>query len=441
MNLNLKEITNRMQKFKSVKGFKDILPEDQFYWDFVRNKFISIVKSYGFERIDLPILENSGLFVKSVGSGTDMVDKEMFSFETLGKKKVSLRPEGTAGTVRSYIEHGMLNRRKPVKLFYLGPMFRYDRPQAGRYRQFHQFGLEIFGESSPVIDAQLIFLCKQLFSEIGIETDIHINSIGCQDCRKEYIGQLKNYLKKNRKNLCPDCQSRYLKNTLRVLDCKEKGCQEIVSEAPQIIDYLCDDCNKHFVKVLEYLGDAETAYQLNPLIVRGLDYYNRTVFEIFPKGNEKRQSALGAGGRYDDLVRNLGGSQEEETPAIGVALGMKRIINILKKKEDSGIITSRTSDIFVAQLGERARKKVFSLFERLRRLGFDVAEDISKTSLKQQLEEANNLKVKFALIIGQKEILDKTILIRDMESGSQEIIPEDKVEKVLIKRLKSIKKV
>ncbi len=430
--------TKKKKKFSLVKGFKDILPEDQFYWNFLRDKFISIAQTYGFERIDLPILEDSRLFVKGVGSNTDIVDKEMFSFETLGKEKVSLRPEGTAGAVRAYIEHGMLNRKKPVKLFYMGPMFRYGKPQSGRYRQFYQFGFEIFGESDPVIDSQLIFLVRQMFLEIGIDIDIHINSIGCRQCRAKYVNILKKNFKKHRKNLCPDCQKRFLNNTLRILDCKEKDCREIISEAPQIVDHLCGECHKHFVKVLEYLEETETFYQLNPLIVRGLDYYSRTTFEIFPKGNEKSQSALGGGGRYDSLVYNLGG---QKTSAIGLALGMERIINILKEKKDNAILTHRTCDVFLAQLGDQARKKIFPLFEKLRRAGFDIAESVSKVSLKQQLEEANNLKAKLTLIIGQKEILDNTILIRDMESGNQEIVPEKAIEKSLDRRLTAIKNI
>jgi len=433
---------SKKRKFSLVKGFKDILPTDQKYWNFVREKFIDISKAYGFQRIDLPILEETGLFIRGVGEGTDIVSKEMFSFRTLGAEDVSLRPEGTAGAVRAYIEHGMLNRSKPVKMFYIGPMFRYDRPQAGRYRQFHQFGLEALGSDDPIIDAQLIFLCSQMYKEIGLKINIQINSIGCKKCRKVYIRALKNYLKKNRNKMCGACKSRYLKNTLRVLDCKEKRCKELVSEAPQIVDYLCEDCNAHFVKVLEYLEDAEVSYILNPFIVRGLDYYNRTTFEIFPKGDFGSQSALAGGGRYDDLVKTLCGP---DTPAIGVSIGMERTINKLREKEERAeeksnedIKRSDLCDVFVAQLGESARKKALVLFEELRQAGFNVGENISKAALKGQLENSNKRKAKLSIIIGRKEILDKTILIRDMESGNQEIVPEDKVIKVLKRRLHSL---
>jgi len=378
----------KVQKFYLVKGFKDILPEDQPYWEFLRKKCFNVAKSYGYERIDLPILEDSKLFVKGVGNLTDVVSKEMFSFETLGKERVSLRPEGTAGAVRAYIEHGMMNRKKPVKLFYMGPMFRYDKPQAGRYRQFYQFGLEIFAGDEPIIDSQMIYMVYQFFDELKIPIIVKINSIGCPKCREKFLKVLKDYLKKNKSKLCKDCQLRYNKNVLRILDCKEKKCKEIIQESPQILDHLCEDCNKHFVKTLEYLEDSQINYELDPFVVRGLDYYNRTTFEVVPTeefagGEISAQGALAGGGRYDYLVKSLGG---QNTPAIGVAFGMDRIVNALKKIKDLEIPSINSSDIFVAQLGDKARKKVLALFEKLRRAGFSVSESISKTSW------VNNLK-------------------------------------------------
>ncbi len=436
------KVKTKKRKFSLVKGFKDILPAEQMYWNFVRGKFTSIAEAYGFLRIDLPILEDTGLFARGIGEETDVVSKEMFSFKTLGREEVSLRPEGTAGVVRSYIEHGMLNKPKPVKVYYLGPMFRYDKPQAGRYRQFYQFGLEAIGSDDPIIDAQLIYLCKQMYNDLGIPVDIQINSIGCSKCRRPYIKVLKSYLKKHKDKLCDNCKLRYSKNPLRVLDCKEKKCQEVVADAPQIVDHLCDDCNNHFVKVLEYLEDAEMSYVLNPFIVRGLDYYNRTAFEVFPQGDNGSQSALAGGGRYDSLIKTLGGP---ETPAIGLAIGMERTIAKLKEKEESAgkkrnkeIRKSNICDIFVAQLGKQARKKSLVLFEKLRKAGFNVGESLSKSALKAQLETSNRRKAKLSIIIGQKEIIDKTILIRDMESGNQEIVPEDKIIKVLKRRLNSL---
>ncbi len=429
----------KIQKFYLVKGFKDILPEDQSYWDFLSSKFLNVAKSYGYEKIDLPILEDSKLFVKGVGNLTDVVSKEMFTFETLGGEKVSLRPEGTAGVVRAYIEHGMVNRKKPVKMFYMGPMFRYDKPQAGRYRQFYQFGLEVMGEEDPIIDSQMIYMTYNLFEEMGIPVVIKINSIGCPKCREKFLKILKDYLKKNKSKLCKDCQVRYNKNILRILDCKEKKCREIVQESPQIIDHLCEDCNKHFVKVLEYLEDSQINYELDPFIVRGLDYYNRTTFEVLPteefaQGDIGSQGALAGGGRYDYLIKNLGG---QSTPAIGMAFGMERIVSALRKA-NVNVPNTNVCDVFVAQLGDKARKKILILFERLRKAGFSIGESISKTSLSNQLEEANRLKARFSLIIGEKELLDKTILIRDMESGNQEVVPENKLESVLETRIRSL---
>lgn len=434
----------KAKKYSLVKGFKDILPEDHFYWDFVLTKFKDVAYAYGFEKIELPILEESGLFVRGVGSDTDIVSKEMFSFETPGKDKVTLRPEGTAGVVRAYVEHGMMNRRKPVKLYYSGPMFRYDKPQAGRYRQFQQIGFEVFGDDDPIIDAQLIFMCYQMYDELNIPVNIQVNSIGCSTCRNHYLKALKLYLKKYKSKLCPDCNKRYNKNVLRILDCKQKKCQEIVAEAPQIVDHLCPDCNKHFVKVLEYLDDSQIPYNLNPFIVRGLDYYNRTAFEVFAKDDDGSQSALGGGGRYDGLVRLLGGAK---TPAVGFALGLERTISKLRENEEKNkdtdkslhIETQQKCDIFVAQLGDEARKKVLVLFEKLRRDGFIMGESISKTALKAQMEDADRLKAKFCLIVGQKELIDDTILIRDMESGNQEIVPSNQLLKVLRRRLESLK--
>lgn len=434
----------KIKKYSLLKGFKDIVPEDQFFWSFVLDKLNKCAEAYGFEKIDLPIVEEYGLFARSVGTDTDIVSKEMFAFETLGKEKVALRPEGTAGAVRAYVEHGMMNKRKPIKMYYEGPMFRYEKPQAGRFRQFHQFGCEVFGEEDPIIDAQLIYMCYQIFDELNIPIEIKINSIGCNTCRNHYLKALKLYLKKYKSKLCVDCNKRYNKNILRILDCKQSKCQEIVAEAPQIIDHLCTECNTHFVKTLEYLEESQIAYTLNPFIVRGLDYYNRTAFEIFCKEEDGSQSALGGGGRYDTLVRMLGG---QKTPAIGFALGIERIVARLRDMYEKTpaearkfeIPTSKTCDVFIAQLGDGARKKVLVLFEKIRREGFLVGESVSKTALKQQMEEADRLRAKMCLIVGQKEIMDDTILIRDMESGNQEVVPSNQILKVLRRRLDSLK--
>jgi histidyl-tRNA synthetase len=444
-----------------LRGMKDILPSEQKYWHLLRNKADSLAKDYGFLRIDTPIMEETGLFVRAVGKQTDIVEKEMFSFVDQGSDNISLRPEATASIVRAYINHGMINLPQPVKLFYWGPMFRHERPQSGRQRQFYQFGCEALGDKHPVVDAELILMAYNFFKEIGLETSVQINSLGCADCRPRYKDALTNYYRNHRSGLCENCKKRLLKNPLRLFDCKEFDCQALKAEAPQIVDWLCEDCKTHFVKVLEYLDELQISYVLNPSLVRGLDYYTKTVFEIWPifapatagrpssaptdlgeeidslaqeksaEDNFSGQSALGGGGRYDNLVELLGG---RPTPACGFSLGIER--TILKLKEaNTAVPEVYVPDIFIAQLGESAKRKSLILYEELRNEGIKVAEIFSKDGLKPQLEAANKLGVKYALILGQKELVDGTIIIRDMEAGIQEIVDFKKVVKEVKKRL------
>ncbi|TSC95348.1 MAG: histidyl-tRNA synthetase [Parcubacteria group bacterium Athens1014_10] len=417
-----------------LRGMKDILPEDQKYWDLILDKAIKLAKDNGFKKIETPIIEETSLFKRGVGMETDIVEKEMFSFIDQGGEKVSLRPEATASVARAYIEHGMFNLPQPVKLYYYGPFFRYNRPQSGRQRQFYQFGLEVLGNALPVIDAQIILFSYVFYKEIGLETEININSLGCNTCRERYKKVLLNYLKPKKNFLCSSCQSRYLKNPLRVLDCKEEKCHEVTFKVPQIVDYLCDSCKNHFIKVLEYLDEVEVPYVLNSRLVRGLDYYCRTIFEIFPKSAEEKESsgqlALGGGGRYDYLVKMLGG---RETAASGVAFGIERIISKLKEKEI--VFEEIKPQIFIAQLGEEARKKCLKIFEDLRKEGVLMSESLSKEGLRGQLEMADKLGVKFTLILGQEEILNETVIIRDMENGVQEVVDLKKIVKEVKKRL------
>lgn len=419
-------------KMQLVKGMKDILPDEQKYWDLIRDKVNGFAHSYGFSRIDTPIVEATNLFKRSVGEDTDIVSKEMYSFVTQGGDKISLRPEGTAGVVRSYIEHGMLNMPQPVKLFYLGPNFRYDKPQAGRYRQFWQFGFEAIGDSDPVIDAQLIIISYQILRELGLDIEIQINSVGDSECRPQYIKALKQYYQANKKELCSDCAKRLNKNTLRLLDCKNKRCNELSENAPQMVDYLDEDCKNHFMSVLEYLDELDIKYNLNHRIVRGLDYYSKTAWEIVETDDSGKLHALGGGGRYDDLVATLGG---RPTPAVGFAIGIERaIIKMQEKKVE--VAKRKDYDIFIAELGIEPRKKALKLFEDLRSVGFSVVEGMSKKGLKDQLDSANKKGARYTLILGQKEIADGTILIRDMDSGVQEVINFNKISSELIKRLK-----
>lgn len=419
-------------KMQLVKGMKDILPDEQVYWDVLRKTVKNFAQNYGFSRIDTPVVEFTNLFKRTVGESTDVVEKEMYSFVSQGGDKLSLRPESTASVVRAYIEHGMLNLPQPVKLFYIGPQFRHDNPQAGRYRQFWQFGFEAIGVDDPVIDAQLIGISYYILKSLGLDIEIQVNSVGDNESRVEYIKVLKKYYQDKKKLLCKDCNLRLNKNTLRLLDCKNKKCQELADEAPQMVDYLSESGKEHFMSVLDYLDELDIKYSLNPKIVRGLDYYTRTAWEIFEcSSKDGKLNALGGGGRYDDLVEILGG---RPTPAIGFAVGMERVV--MKMQENKvAIDRDNKCDIYVAQLGIEARKKSMKLFEELRSAGFSVSENMSKKGLKDQLESADKKQTQYTLIMGQKEIADDTILIRDMESGVQEIVDYKKIKSEIRKRL------
>jgi histidyl-tRNA synthetase len=431
------------RKFSRLRGMKDVLFEEQKYWDLVKRKADDLAATYGFRKIDTPILEPLELFEKSSGKGSDIVTKEMYSFVDKNNERVAIRPEITPGLARAYIEHGMLNLPQPVKMYSFGPVFRHEKPQAGRWRQHSQFDMEMFGETSPVADAQLILIVFNFFKELQMNVQIQINSIGCKACRPEYVNKLTDFYKERgkRAKLCDDCKKRIVKNPLRLLDCKEDKCIEILSDAPQIVDCLCDECRDHFIKVLEYLDELDISYILSPFLVRGLDYYNRTVFEVWPAVSEetgersdqmsRRQISLGGGGRYDDLIEFLGG---RSTPACGFGLGVER--TIAKIKELNIPIKSDSENIvYIAQLGENARRKTMTLFEELRRSGFKVRQSFTKDSLKAQLEEADRVGAVLCLILGQKEIMDGTILLRDMESGIQEVVDYKKAGQEIEKKL------
>jgi histidyl-tRNA synthetase len=419
-----------------VRGMKDILPTDQPYWTFTRDISENIANAYRFERIDTPIVEDVKLFLRAVGKQTDIAEKEIFTFIDKGGETLALRPEATASIVRAYINHGMFNLPQPVKLWYSGPMFRHDRPQAGRYRQFHQVGFEIINEPKPVADAELIAVCDAMCKDLGLNTVFAINSLGDLACRQTYLNELMAYYRSVRPHLCETCKRRLVKNPLRLLDCKDVRCVKIAGNAPQIVDFICEDCKNHFMKLLEYLDEMGISYVLDPHLVRGLDYYTRTVFEIFLKDGEKvddlsKQNALGGGGRYDDLIESLGG---RSTPACGFALGVERLISKMREK-NVVIPPSVPSKVFLAVLGETAKRKALKLFEEIRRAGIRIAANFSKETLKSQLEIANKLAVDFTLILGQKEVIDETIIIRDMSTGVQEIVDVRKVLNILKKKL------
>ncbi len=426
------------KNYKRLKGMRDILFGEYKYWDLVIKKATELSRIYGFKHMEIPVLESLKLYERTSGKNSDIVTKEMYSFVDKNGEKVALRPEPTAGLARAYIEHGMFNLPQPVKTFWLGSIFRHDKPQAGRYRQAHQFDLEILGEENSVADVLLILIANNFFSELQINVQTQINSIGCQECRKEYLQKLVEFYKERgrRAKLCDDCKKRLVKNPLRLLDCKVEQCVEVKEEAPQIVDFLCDGCREHFIKVLEYLDELDINYNLNPHLVRGLDYYNRTVFEFWPldkDGTVQGSLALGGGGRYDGLIEYMGG---RETPACGFGLGIERTVAKIKEK-NIPLKNDEDNLIFLAQLGEQARRKAFILFEDLRKSGYNVRQSFTKNSLKAQLEEANRVGAKISLILGQKEIIDGTILFRDMDSGIQEIVNQKKIKEEITKKLQN----
>lgn len=431
----LKRVRKKTTPVQAVKGMRDILPQEWFVWNHILDISEKLCRDFGFGKIEVPILERTELYERGVGQVTDIVEKEMYSFKTRGGDEVSLRPEGTAGIVRAYVENGMSKWSQPTKLYYTGPMFRCEKPQAGRYREHHQFGFEVFGSECPVVDAQVIYLAWKIFQKIGIkDISIQINSIGCEECRSNYKKLLVDYYEMKISKLCVDCKKRLLKNPMRLLDCKEDKCMQVSLSAPQIIDYLCEDCHDHFKNVLEFLDELELPYVLNPNLVRGLDYYTKTVFEIWPNSeeSESRQSSFGGGGRYDDLVRYLGG---EDTPATGFSFGIERVAEKILKDGFSPK-AKLTKKVFLIQLGNAARKKVLKLFDKLIDSNISTGESVGRGSIKSQLKMANKLNSKLALIIGQKEAMDDTVIIRDMESGMQEIVIMEKAVAEVKRRLK-----
>lgn len=416
------------------RGMRDILPNEQEYWNRVRMVLDKEYPKYGFGRIDIPVLEYSNLFIRSIGKGTDLIDKEIYAFVTKGKDKVALRPEMTAGIARSYIQHGMNVLSKPVKLFSLGPVYRYDRPQEGRYREHFQANFDIFGEEDSVLDAQIIQLAYRILGALGLKNiQFQVNSIGCPDCRKEYIDMLVSYFESKKKKLCKTCKARLKTNPLRILDCKEDKCVQVSANAPQTVDHLCNGCRDHFKSLLEYLDELELPYAINPQLVRGLDYYTRTVFEIWSTDEEGKKKSLGGGGRYDKLIESLGG---EPTPAIGFALGIDRLVLEMKRIKAKSYENPKPR-IFIAQLGNLAKKKSLKLFSDLEKDGILIAESFGRGSLKSQLRAANRLGVEMTIIIGQKEALDETVIMKNMITGTQETVPQEKVLNAMKKILKS----
>jgi histidyl-tRNA synthetase len=416
------------------RGMRDLLPGDQPYWNQIRRVISRMALEYGFGRIDTPAVEYANLFIRSVGKGTDIVDKEMYTFTTKGGDKVALRPEFTAGIARAYIQHGMNVLSKPVKLFSTGPVYRYDRPQEGRYREHFQANFDMFGEQDPILDAQLIQLAHRVVTSLGIKNvQFQINSIGCPKCRKDYQELLVAYFESKKAKLCQNCKKRLETNPLRILDCKEDKCIQVAATAPQSIDRLCPECRVHFKSLLEYLDELDLPYIINPRLVRGLNYYTKTVFEIWSTSEEGKKASLGGGGRYDNLIEELGA---EHTPAVGFGLGMDRLVQEMKRVHAKSYIEPKPH-VFLAQLGDLAKKKSLRVFAELQKNSILTAESFGRGSLKSQLRLADHLGVEITLIIGQKEALDDTVIVKDMVSGTQETVSKDKLTLAVKKILKN----
>lgn len=418
------------KKIQIPRGLKDVLPEEQKYWFHLENNFYAVAATAGFERIILPTFEVTELFKRSVGEFTDIVSKEMYSFKDRSGNNMTLRPEGTAGVARAYIDYGMQTLPQPVKLYYYGPMFRYDRPQAGRFREFYQYGLEVLGDDDPIVDALLIQTIVRYYQKLGLNNfAVKINSLGSDKSKAKMIAVLAKFLSLHKANLCADCKIRLRKNPLRVMDCKIASCKSLLANASRVlIDSLDEESKKRFTKVLEYLDEMKVEYELDPTLVRGLDYYTQTVFEVILIGSDM---ALGGGGRYDNLIKNLGGP---DTPAIGFAGGVERTIEALKA-QGTNVSDPVNAELFIVQLGERAKSKAGELFEKFNTANFRVATSMGRGNIQAQLREANKLNCLLVIIIGDQEVHDKNVIIRDMKDRSQETVIDRDVIRVVTRKL------
>jgi len=404
-------------KYYAPKGLYDITPEEVDLWQLVEEKVREEMDRYRYREIRTPLMEKTEVFARGVGEETEVVSKQMYTFEDKGGRSITLRPEGTASVVRAYLEHKMYGREELSKLYYLGPMFRYETPQKGRSRQFHQYGAEAIGSSDPALDAELIELSISILEALKVEeVGVKLNSIGCSEDREEYVDQLRSFLEPKRAKLCSDCQKRLEANPLRILDCKEESCSRLIAEAPRITDYLCSECEEHFEGVRNYLDRVDLDYELNPRLVRGLDYYARTVFEVF-SADLGAQDALLGGGRYDGLIELLGG---DPIPAAGFAAGIERLILLLQERD--GLSTDGKLDLYLATLDQETKEKGFELLRRLRKSGINAELDYLDKSLQGQLGYADRFGADYTAILGPRELKEGKITIRDMESGEQQLL-------------------
>lgn len=415
------------------RGTNDILPGEVEKWQHIEELVRQLCHSYGYREIRTPIFEHTELFLRGVGETTDIVEKEMYSFEDRGKRNITLRPEGTAPTVRAFLENKLYAEPQPTKLFYIGPMFRYDRPQAGRYRQFNQFGIEVFGSNHPSVDAEVIGLACDYLEKLGLkDLEVHINTVGCPQCRPLYKENLLRYFSDKKEKLCKSCQNRLEKNPLRILDCKSPVCRELSADAPTTLKSTCSECQNHFQQVKEYLNSIAVNYLENPKLVRGLDYYTHTAFEILVQGIGA-QSAICGGGRYNGLMEQCGG---KPLPGIGFAMGMERLLLTLKE-QGVQLKEEKNPQVFIAALGSLAQLEAFTLTMSLRKKGISVEKDYLDKSLKAQMKIADRFKVKFTLILGEEEIKNKKVVVRNMDNSEQVEIPLNDIEIFLEGRLKN----
>ena len=401
------------------RGTKDILPDTVGDWNYVEGEIRELCRRFGYSEIRTPIFEHTELFQRGIGEGTDVVDKEMYTFTDRGERSITLRPENTASAVRAYLQNKLYAQSNLVKLFYIGSMFRYDRPQAGRMREFHQFGVEALGEANPAVDAEVILLAMNLLEGLGLkDLELSINSVGCPKCRSKYRTMLQDFFRDKLEDLCEDCRSRFERSPLRILDCKKDSDKPYMADAPKITDCLCEECADHFAKLKELLTSAGVSFTHDPRLVRGLDYYTKTAFEIKypPLG---AQSAVAGGGRYDGLIEEMGGNP---TPAVGFATGLERLLlalesqNLLPEK-------NRSVDAYIVALGEAAQAEGFKLLNSLRQQGLSAAMDFAGRSMKAQMKQANKLRAKYSVILGEDEIAEGVVMLRSMEDSSQAKVP------------------
>lgn len=421
---------------KKIKGTEDVLPKDSYRWQFVEDVMRKESASYGFKEIRTPVFEHTELFARGVGQTTDVVQKEMYTFDTKGGESVTLRPEGTAGAARAVLEHGLVNDSLPIKASYFVSCYRYEKPQAGRLREFHQFGLECYGTQSPVADAELICAAQSIFDRLGIKRlRLEINSIGCPTCRAEYHKALKEYFYGYKDELCETCNSRLEKNPMRILDCKSSVCSKIAQGAPKITDYLCDECKEHFASVQKYLDAAGVEYTINPTIVRGLDYYTKTVFE-FVTDFIGAQGTVCGGGRYDGLIEELGG---KHLPSLGFAMGIERLL-MLMDKQGIEIPKPSTCDLYVAVMGEKASLKSFEIIKAVRSCGLIAETDVVGRGLRAQMKYADKIGAKFSMVLGDNEIEQGKAVIKNMSSGEQTeiVLDETFAEKFMVLQLADV---